>query len=356
MKVPCRVAASVGMLVAVALGAASCGDDGDVRWTVPDPEPIVGRGLPAEAQHPSAAAIDVLQRAFVERDYAQICRGITNEAAKDAGNAGHGDPTTCPRDVRRLLGMIHDGGGIRHEGKPRVVDVEASGSKAVVTVALDRRWQARVPMSKVEGSWRLSGFFGTSTVDAERAAKEIPGNDFPAAGGAPVRATRSDGSPCPPVSEDDYPEVRGGCTVKVTGKVAPLTILTVLGDFKFDECALNYRIRIDPSGRTWTDEVQVEGNPKNVTCGDVNACYDRAHETEVPWRGRLQTSPDGSFIHRTDMCMTTCVGGFVGELRVRLVPEGDAWRGLPIDGGGDSGLRFDNELAVRGDLELSAER
>jgi hypothetical protein len=340
----------LALLAITATGATACGNH-DSR-PAPDTSPVIGQGLPPEVDHPAATAIDELQQAFVKRNYGQICAGITREAAEDAGKAAHGSPTTCTRDMRRLFGMIRDGGGWRHEGAPRVIEVENDGSDAVVTVALERRWKARVPMTKVEGRWKLSGFFGTPLAGAERVAQRIPATDYPEVPGKPVRATKVDGTPCPALLEDGYPLIDGGCTIRVSGRIAPVTILTALGDFKFDDCSLEYRIGVDLRGRTWIEDFEVGGDPRSVACGDVNACYVKALNAEVPWRGRIRRDSEGDLVHQTDMCLMTCVGSFIGDLRVRLVPDDDGWRGEPIDGGGDSGLRVDNALVMRGEIDF----
>jgi hypothetical protein len=133
----------------------------------------------------------------------------------------------------------------------------------------------------------------------------------------------------------------------------PLTMLTPFGDFQFERCSIDYRVRVDSQGRTWTEDFEVNGGPRSVACGDVNACYDRSRESLVPWRGRLYPDEEGGFVHRMDMCLRTCAGYFIGELEVRMDEEDGAWSARPVDGGGDSGFRFDDPLKVRTDVELA---
>lgn len=339
---------------ALALGGVGCG--GDDREDVPRPPgdaaPVLGKGLPAAIDHPVTAAIERLQRAFVANDYEGVCTGITRAAARQAGEAGHGDPTTCERDLRRLFEMIRDGGGMRHAGKPRVIDVEVDGGEAVATVALDRRWQARVPLTREAGRWRLSGMFGTPSGRGDELAESIVDASFPPAGRRAIEAEDDAGNPCPELSHASYPQIAGGCVLELAGRTAPLRMLTAFGDFEFDECRIEYSVRVDASGRTWIEALDVAGDEKSVGCGDVRACYDYSAEAPVPWRGRIYPDGDGAFLHRTDMCLATCVGYFVGDLTVRLVRDGERWRADPVDGGGDSGFRFESSLRAKGDLGI----
>jgi hypothetical protein len=352
-------AALAAVLTALACGGLACGTEepaGEQQRTAP----VVGQGLPQEVGGPITAAIDRLQRAFLANDFARLCRDITPTAAREAGTAAHGTATTCRRDLRRLFGLIRKGGGWRHRGAPRVVDVESDGNTAVATVALDRRWKARIPLRRDGGRWRLSGLFGAGGLAGTRAREATQQAEFPPAGARGVAASGTDGEPCPDLSDADFsdadfPLVSGGCRIKLSTPVVPLTILTPFGDFEFERCSLDMRVNVDASGRTWNSYLQVGSGPKSLACGDVNECYDLEQRQLIPWRGRITPGADGSFVHRIDMCLQTCVGYFVGELKIRLIPEDDGWRAEPIDGGGETGFRFDSPLRVQGDLGLEAD-
>lgn len=340
-----------GLLALAALAVGACGDERGSE----EPRqiaPILGDGIPAQVAHPVAAAIDRLQRAFVDDDYEGVCAGMTRAAARHAGEAAHGDVTTCERDVRRLFELIRQGDGWRHAGAPRVTDVRVDGSDAMATVALDRRWQARVPLTREDGRWRLSGFFGAPPSSAERTARSIADAAFPPRGSGSIEVVDGDGAPCPDLSEAAFPQVSGGCRIEMSTPDVPLTILTPLGDFEFERCSIAYRVRVDASGRTWTEDFEVDGSPESVACGDVNACYDFEREQLVPWRGRIYRQPGGDFVHRVDMCLRTCVGYFVGDLEVRLWEQDGRWRAEPVAGGGDTGFRFHSPLRVKGAFDL----
>jgi hypothetical protein len=340
------------------VGSFGCGketenDDGRGAAVMRPTPPVVGQGLPPETSHPARAAIDRLQQAFADNDYRGLCSGMTSAAAHQAGEAGHGRGTTCERDVRRLLGMIRKGGGWRHPGAPRVTAVDEDGSKAVVTVALDQHWKARVPMTRQAGRWRLSGMFGSSRPSARRAAAGIAIAEFPPPGSRAIAVTGAGGSPCPELSEGQYPRTSGGCSIRVTtGSRIPLNVLTAFGDFRFDQCAIAFRVRVDASGRTWTDKFDALDDPRSVACGDVNSCYDFEREWPAPWRGRIYPDGRGGFLHRIDMCLQTCVGNFIGKLTMRLERDDNGWRATPVDGGGSAGFRFDSPFGVEGELDI----
>ncbi len=348
------IAACAGALTLLASGGLGCGNSEDDGGDRPPPRgaPVLGKGLPPEARHPATAAIDDLQRAFLDDDLARICAGLTDGAARQAGEAGHKSPTACKPDVRRLFAMIRKGGGWRYGGEPRVVDVETAGSSAVATVALDDRWRAKVPLSRDGGRWRLRGFFGIPAGDGKRLAHRMADTPFPPARGHPVKIVDAQGAPCPELDESRHPLVSGGCRIALSGRIAEVGMLTALGYFKFEDCTVDYRFRADAEGRTLIEDFEVEG--VEVACGDVSPCMAQDAEQPAPWRGRLYAAGDGTYLHRSRMCLWTCVGTFVGELTVRLIRDDSGWRAEPVAGGGDSGFRFDQPLAVRGGFDVEA--
>lgn len=339
------------MLAVLAAIASGCGSDDDDGKQAPPAGPVVGEGLPPEVRHPVTRTIDRLQRAFADEDYEGFCAWVTPSAARFAGEAAHGDATTCERDVRRLFNLIRKGGGWRHVGAPRVVDVKVDGPTATATVALDRRWQAPIALARSDGRWRLNGLFGAAPKQAVRTALATEDTDFPPADD-PVEVSDGYGFRCPRLT-GDYPRLDGGCRLELSGRTAPIDIVTPFGDFQFSKCWIAYDVRVDATGRTWTEEFEVEGGPENEGCADVGSCYDETRGVGVPWRGRIYKDGD-DLIHRMDACIGTCVGYFVGRLTVRLERDGDRWRAEPVNGGGKTGLRFVSPLAVKGRLDVAA--
>jgi hypothetical protein len=299
-------------------------------------------------------ALDELQRAFVDDDYDALCDHVTPLAALKAGEAAHGEATTCQRDLRRLFALIRNGGGWRHVSAPRVTRVAINGSSASATVTLNRHWQADIPFIRWRGRWRLDGLFGTSSVRAQRVARATSRTGSPAATGKPIEVSNGKGESCGELSESAYPKISGGCRIKLAGKVVPLTILTPFGDFRFDRCSITYEVSVDSEGRTWTEELDATTDTRGSACGDIDPCYDSEIEEYVPWRGRIYR--DGrDFVHRMNMCLRTCVGYFVGDLEVRLHHGPHGWFAVVPYGGGRSGFRFNSSpLVVRGGFDLSA--
>jgi hypothetical protein len=309
--------------------------------------------LPPEPKSPVTDAVNDLQDGFIAGRENQVCARMTKAARTQAGEMGHGDPTTCPRDVRRVVGMIGKGGGWRNEGKPRVDEVEVAGDRATATIALDDGWRADIPFTKDARRWKLAGFFGTSPAHASKVGAAIQKASFPPPAGPGIEVSDGDGGRCTTPSVKRYPRISGGCKLTASSREElDMTVLTPFGDFKFDECTVEYRIFVDGAGRTWTHDFDVAGH--GDACGDVNQCFDE-DEDLLPWRGRIRDDGHGGFIHVMDVCLFTCVGQFTGELVMRLSQDGDRWRTELADADGATGFRFTGPLAVRSDgLEITA--
>lgn len=349
-------------VVAAALAGASCGGDDEpsAGTEARDEQPprttaadtlSVPEVPPAESPHPVTRDIKRLRKAFLAEDIAGICALMTQSAKIGAGTAVHGTPTTCARDVRKLFRTIEKGSGWEYEGRPRVTGLSTKRNEATALMSLGQRLM-RVPFSKVDGHWKLNGFFGTPREHVTRFIKKVRRRPFPPAvpydalGDTTVRVRDASGSPCPALSDDEFPLGSGGCEVHAASP-APmqLAVLTPFGIFDFAECTIGYRVLADRAGRTWTDSFQVNG-PTDGACGDVNACFTKAG-VSMPWKGRLRSDGEGGFVHRMNACISTCVGSFTGELAIRMRPEGKGWRLEPIEGGGQTGFQLDGALTMQ---------
>jgi hypothetical protein len=351
LEIPKR-AISLVALLAVLLVAPACGDGDKVAQpaaTAPA-KPPPG----AEPRHPVTRAVHDLRDRFDSDDFAGICVLMTQAAKLDAGKIAHLSPTTCARDVRRVFTMIRDGGGWLDGRAPHVVSVRERGSTAWATIWVDG-WRARIPFVRQGGRWRLDGFFGISSPRLKAIERAAPDAPFPPPGGA-VEVTDSDGAACGSTSDARYPKIAGGCVARVSSRLAGVEMLTPFGGFKFGDCSVNYRVRVDGEGRTWTDEWEVEGGMQSG-CSDINPCVKERTATfydRLPWKGRIRPDGKGGFRHHMDMCLRTCVGMFVGEYVVRLEHGEDGWKVAPEDGDA-TGFRFTDALPiVDGDLQLRA--
>lgn len=348
-------------LAAATLAGTSCGDDEEPsagtearnerpsKTTATD-ELDVPQTPAVESPHPVTSNIKRLRQAFLDDDVAGLCELMTKSAKVGAGTAVHSTPTTCTRDVRRLFNTIEKGNGWEYKGQPRVTGLSLDGNDATVLMSLGQAL-AEVPMAKVDGQWKLDSFFGTRREHARRFAATARGRPFPAAvpadalGDTTVKVRDAAGSPCPALSDQEFPQVSGGCEVHAASSIpAQLAVLTPLGYFAFEKCSISYRVLADRAGRTWTDTFDATGHPDSA-CGDVNACFDK-DGTLVPWKGRLRSDGEGGFIHRMNACVNTCVGSFTGDLVIRMRPQGKGWRAEPVNGGGQTGFRFAGPLTM----------
>jgi len=306
---------------------------------------------PPEPRHPVTTVVHRLQERFAARDYRGVCKLMTRGAQIQAGEVAHSDPTTCPRDVRRVFGLIGAGGGWLDGDPPRVAAVRTRGRSATVTL-VSGDWRASVPFVEGSNRWKLGGFFGMRTSQLERIEKQMPREPFPPPAEGLVEVSDGDGRPCPRTSDARYPRITGGCVVHVTDKSAPVEMMTPFGGFKFGDCSVDYRMIVDGDGRTWTDEWAIEGAPESG-CSDINECIrereELAHD-RLPWKGRIRSDGQGGFKHHMDICLRTCIGMFAGEYVLRLTPgdTGTGWR-IERDDAGTTGFRLNDSLAVEGD-------
>jgi hypothetical protein len=293
------------------------------------------------------SAVRALQRAFEARDPAALCELMTANARRQAGSMAHGKPGACVDDVRDALGAIGRGGGWGDAGPPAIDSARVlSDTAAVVTVTAGGGWRAAVPLAREDGRWMLDSFFGTPAKRAGTFAAEIERARFPAIAGTPIAVRNRDGSRCYPLTPESFPRVGGGCSFEVRADGVDFPVLSPFGDFRFRGCDVDYTVRSDPAGRTWTTSLNVfDGRPGGSGCSDVEPCRDAAGE-ELPWRGRLRLS-DGALIHRTAVCLDTCVGMFVGELTQRIARTDGRLRATASPRGvAASGFRFPDRLDV----------
>ena len=148
-------------------------------------------------------------------------------------------------------------------------------------------------------------------------------------------------APCPAVDADDLRKLRGGCLVEMHSHAMTIVIRSVVGDLEFGTCLYEHDMRVDGSGGTYLEGL-LGGGPS--PCNDTGACD---HDDELPWQGQIEAAPDGSLTHVIDACLDTCMGQFVGELRVSLERVGNRWR-QTADSVlvGDSGYQIDGSWTM----------
>jgi hypothetical protein len=333
-------------------GLAACGGDDGTTQDRPVIQPVLRESGSAREV---AQTVRTLQRAFVDRDPVGICRLTSKSAQKQAGKGAHSTVTTCPRDVREFFAAIRRGGGWREGSLPSVVAIDVEGDRATATVATDVSDRTDLPLVHEEGRWKLDAFFGTPVPQAKQVTEELREARFPAQRAAAVTVSEHDGRSCGELSDARYPVVSGGCRFRVRSTDAVFDVKTVFGEFKLADCRLSYHVLVDGAGRTWVDKLEIAGSPKvENACGDINSCWKMMTNSAggrqaayLPWKGRISGDGDGGFTHTVDVCMATCVGYFVGELRVPIRADGKEWR---VDGAraaiGPSGLEMDSRMTV----------
>lgn len=287
-----------------------------------------------------AAAIRDAQDAFAAGDAAATCDRI----AKDAGTIEHGTPTSCERAVRHLFGAMPRGRWSKGE-RPHVARVDAEGGRATAIVEDQAGRAAKVRLAKVDGSWRQAALIGMPLREFDEFEDHLRAFDLPASRSKPINVVDGSGAPCPPLRNGNYPRVKGGCVVEVSGRNVPIRLLTAFGEFELAKCTVGYRIAVSPSGRTWTSKVTFQDFLLEA-CSKLEPCLTNAWAFK-PWAGQLESDGDGSYTHRMLICLRTGVGLLGGELVMRLTRDGDGWKVKP-SGEGDTGLQIDRALAVEG--------
>lgn len=320
----------------VALGAAGCSDDA---------EPSAPDGSPIDAVHE-------VQDAFSAEDMATICNRLTLPAQKQAAEIAGGEPTSCVRDVRRaFFGPLHE---LSEADDPDVIkDVDRVGSTAAVTVRQDDGWTADVTLKLRDGTWKLAGFIGVPPPDRQTIEHNMRSHPFPVYDAEALRASDGAGTPCSDLSDWNHPKITGGCKLEVSAAKLPIWILTAFGDVELASCAVAYRVSVAPQAHTWTNRLVVRSG-NQPACSRIALCRTEDNEPR-PWKGRLVDQGDGSYLHHMYICLRTSVGMFVGDLVMRLVPQGDGWRVEPTDRG-TAGVKLFGKLAVSGGLRLRESR
>lgn len=149
---------------------------------------------------------------------------------------------------------------------------------------------------------------------------------------------------CPEIDSTDPEKVEGGCVARASGSYVEMDVKSMVGDFEFSSCVLDYELRIDGSGRTVISDATIEGRSP---CSDAIPCFTEA-DGRLPWHGRLRRDANGSLHNDVDMCLDTCMGRFEGPFTMDLRPSARGWhvtaRDEPV---GMSGWHVDGEWDIR---------
>lgn len=103
------------------------------------------------------AAYAAVGKEFRAGDERGVCSHMSRGAARHVGLLGHGTPTTCQRDIRKLLKWIDFKGAEPPTGQ--VTAVEVDGDKASVTTKVSSYASSELPFVVEDGRWKLDNFF-----------------------------------------------------------------------------------------------------------------------------------------------------------------------------------------------------
>jgi hypothetical protein len=313
------VAIAFAAMVLAAMTLASCGDGAS--------DSSDDAGTPAERRAAAQAARE-LQQAFAQNDATAICERLTRRAKERVGGIAHGKRENCPRDVHQALAVVEAGGGFKDVGVAKVGAATITGDRARVATTLRGQPHADVELRDQDGDWKLDGFFGTPSALAVRAALTMQRSPRPS--GRPVSVSEGPDAPCFSMFTDGYPHIEGGCLL-VFESSAPLTvdIDTPFGDFRFGRCKVDASVSLDERGRAWvTDFTFRAPNTKNNGCADIRMCS-AANREDASWKSRIVADGAGRLSLRTNACVHTCIGSYIGILELPLQRERGRWHAIP---------------------------
>ena len=125
--------------LALALGAAACGDAGSSGE-----ETSVKR------------TVNGLYDAFAAKDAAKVCDSLTEERQREIeSRAGAGGGKGCERTLELALGFV--GGQLKEIKDARVTDVTLDGDEATATVEYKGK-KGDLGLTKQGGEWKISDF------------------------------------------------------------------------------------------------------------------------------------------------------------------------------------------------------
>jgi ketosteroid isomerase-like protein len=131
-------------IVLLALALASCGgsDDGD------------GGGGSDEQQ--ARATVEALYAAIADGDAEKVCDQLSPDAQEELEKGGLGTKgQSCTDSFQGFLDEAEKAGGLNLTLKAKVSAVKVDGDDAVATVTFGKGRDGEIPLSKVDGEWKL---------------------------------------------------------------------------------------------------------------------------------------------------------------------------------------------------------
>jgi hypothetical protein len=153
---PSRIAlpgrlSTLAIVAVLALGVAACGgsDDDD--------------GGGGSDRQQARATVEALYAAIADGDAEEVCDQLGEDAQKQIADGGLGGKSkSCPESFQKFLDEAEKGGGLNLTLKAKVENVKVTGDDAVATVSFGKGREGEIPLSKVDGDWKLDAA-GAST-------------------------------------------------------------------------------------------------------------------------------------------------------------------------------------------------
>jgi ABC-type phosphate/phosphonate transport system substrate-binding protein len=141
-------------LSVLALGLASCGGSDD--------DSDSGKSADEVAV---TETVESLYDAMRASDPAGVCRVLDTQAQKQisAGALSSKKTKTCEEGFQGFFDAAEKAGGLNLTLKAKVRGVKVNGDKATVTVTFGGARAGKIPLSKVDGVWKLSAVGATPT-------------------------------------------------------------------------------------------------------------------------------------------------------------------------------------------------
>jgi hypothetical protein len=164
-------------------------------------------------------------------------------------------------------------------------------------------------------------------------------------------AVSNEHGPCPAIMERSPRHVTGGCKLDALGSGISMKVHSMVGDFDFSSCTVNFDLRLDRHGRALMEHFNILGRSP---CNDARPCF--TETAYLPIHGRVRAVGPKGLVLAADMCLDTCLGRFRGGFVFAIARSGNAWRlnaerapigdsGWEIDGGWD--LETPSALEIR---------
>jgi hypothetical protein len=151
-----RLLLALAAALTFALGAAACGDSGDDGGGGGDGGADVAGGDEGSERALARATVERLYDAMAEMDAEGVCAQLNDEAQRQIASGGLGsEGDSCADGIQGFFDEAEEAGGLQATLNAEVRRVEIDGDSATATVSFGPGRRGEVPLSKVDGEWKL---------------------------------------------------------------------------------------------------------------------------------------------------------------------------------------------------------